>query len=124
MQAHVYEGYFENGRFYSKERQQIRIPERYRVNITLFNERVDKKEILISPEKRPFSDLFGEWSGQIWLVEALSKISSGIKERLVFPSSSVYLSSVSLWEIVIKTSLGKLVFKEGFNATLDSQRPF
>ena len=67
MQAHFYEGYFENGRFYNKERQVVKIPERYRVNVMLFDERVDKNEIDDSPEKRPFSDLFGEWSGQIWM---------------------------------------------------------
>ncbi|MCL2222453.1 MAG: DUF2281 domain-containing protein [Oscillospiraceae bacterium] len=67
MQAHVFEGYFEDGRFYSKERQQIKLPERYRVNITLFDERVDENEITMSPKKRPFSDLFGEWSGKIWM---------------------------------------------------------
>ena len=67
MQAHVFEGYFENGRFYNKERQIIKIPERYRVNIMLFNERVDKNEISNHQEKRPFSDLFGEWSGQLWM---------------------------------------------------------
>ena len=67
MQAHVFEGYFENGRFYNKERQIIKIPERYRVNIMLFDERVDKNEKSKHQEKRPFSDLFGEWSGRIWM---------------------------------------------------------
>jgi len=38
MQAQVYEGYFENGMFYNKERQIIKIPEMYRVNVTLFDE--------------------------------------------------------------------------------------
>ena len=65
MQAHVYDGYFENGRFYNKERQIIKIPERSRVSIMLFDERIDKDKISELPEKRPFSDLFGEWSGRI-----------------------------------------------------------
>jgi len=59
MQAHVYEGYFEDGKFYNKERQRIKIPEKYKVSLTLFNEKVDKVEISKLPEKRPFSDLFG-----------------------------------------------------------------
>ena len=67
MQAHVYDGYFENGKFYNKERQIVKIPERYRVNVMLFDERIDKNEISRLAEKRPFSDLFGEWSGQIWM---------------------------------------------------------
>ena len=67
MQAHVFEGYFENGRFYNTEQQVVKIPEQYKVYITLFDERVEKKAISESPEKRPFSDLFGEWSGKIWM---------------------------------------------------------
>ena len=42
MQAHVFEGYFENGRFYNNERQAVKIPEKYKVYITLFDERVEK----------------------------------------------------------------------------------
>ena len=65
MQTHIYDGYFENGIFYNKERQIIKIPEHYKVSIMLFDERIDKSKISNFPEKRPFSDLFGEWSGQI-----------------------------------------------------------
>ena len=67
MQAHIFEGYFENGRFYSNERQIVKIPEKYKVYITLFDERIDKMQLPKSPEKRPFSDLFGEWSGKVWM---------------------------------------------------------
>ena len=66
MQAHVFEGYFENGRFYNKERQVVKIPEQYKVHITLFDERIEEN-VFELPMKRPFSDLFGEWSGQIWM---------------------------------------------------------
>jgi len=38
----------------------------------------------------------------IWLIEASSRVSDNIKEELKCPGNSVYLSSVSLWEIVIK----------------------
>jgi len=82
MQAHVYEGYFDNGSFYNKEKQLIKIPERYRVNVTLFNERVDKNEILKSPEKRPFSDLFGEWSGRIWMSDDFDEPLEEMKEYM------------------------------------------
>ena len=67
MQAHVYDGYFDNGRFYTKEKQIVKIPERYRVSVMLFDEKIDKTETSNLTEKRPFSDLFGEWSGQIWM---------------------------------------------------------
>ena len=67
MQAHVFEGYFENGRFYNNERQVVKIPEKYKVYITLFDERIETKLVSESIEKRPFSDLFGEWSGKIWM---------------------------------------------------------
>ncbi|MCL1884708.1 MAG: DUF2281 domain-containing protein [Defluviitaleaceae bacterium] len=65
MQAHIYDGYFENGRLYNKERQIIKIPERYRVSVMLFDERIDNDEISQLTGKRPFSDLFGEWSGRV-----------------------------------------------------------
>ena len=35
MQAHAFEGYFENGKFYNKDRQIVKIPERYKVNVIL-----------------------------------------------------------------------------------------
>ena len=37
---------------------------------------------------------------------------------LKFPGNSVYLSSASLWEIAIKTSLGKLELKKSFEKLL------
>jgi len=67
MQAHILEGYFEDGKFYNNERQRIKIPDRYRVNVMLFNERIDEKKTSRLAEKRPFSDLFGERHGQIWM---------------------------------------------------------
>ncbi|MCL1884707.1 MAG: type II toxin-antitoxin system VapC family toxin [Defluviitaleaceae bacterium] len=54
----------------------------------------------------------------IWLIEASSKVSNDIKERLKIPDNSIYLSSVSLWEIAIKSSLGKLELKSPFNNLL------
>ena len=54
----------------------------------------------------------------IWLIEASSKISSEIKEALRFPGNSVYLSSASLWEIAIKTGLGRLDLKKPFEKLL------
>ena len=54
----------------------------------------------------------------IWLIEASSRISPEIRETLKFPGNSIYLSSASLWEIAIKTSLGKLDLKKPFEKLL------
>ena len=67
MQAHVFEGYFENGNFYTNERRVVKIPEKFKVHITLFDERIDSGIIVDQSEKRPFSEMFGEWSGRIWM---------------------------------------------------------
>jgi len=56
----------------------------------------------------------------IWLLEASSKVSNNIKEELRFPGNSVYLSSISLWEIAIKSSLGKLDMRASFDKLLTS----
>ena len=44
----------------------------------------------------------------IWYLEDVSKISSKVKEILKSTDAKKHFSSVSLWEIVIKVSLGKL----------------
>ena len=54
----------------------------------------------------------------IWLIEASSKVSSDIRERLKYPGNPVYLSSASLWEIAIKSSLGKLELQSPFDKLL------
>jgi len=82
MEARVYEGYFENGQFYNKERQLIKIPERYKVNVTLFNERVEKNDASKTLVKRPFSDMFGEWSGRIWMSDDFDEPLDDMKEYM------------------------------------------
>ena len=54
----------------------------------------------------------------IWLIESSSKVSDNIKERLKIPGNTICLSSVSLWEIAIKTSLRKLDLKSPFDKLL------
>jgi len=82
MQANVFEGYFENGRFYNNERQIIKIPERYKVHVTLFDERIEKKSTVELIEKRPFSDLFGEWSGKIWMSDDFNEPLEEMREYM------------------------------------------
>jgi hypothetical protein len=67
MQAYVYEGYFDNGKFYDSLRQVVEIPEHCKVYITLFDERVKKPLIPDSPRKKPLSALIGSWKGMIWM---------------------------------------------------------
>ena len=54
----------------------------------------------------------------LWLIESPTKVSRNIKEALNFPGNSVYLSSISLWEIAIKSNLGKLELKSPFDKLL------
>jgi PIN domain nuclease of toxin-antitoxin system len=54
----------------------------------------------------------------LWLVEASAKVPRSIREVLKFPCNSVYLSSVSLWEIAIKLSMNKLDLKMPFDKLL------
>jgi len=67
MQAHVFVGYFENGRFYTNDRQIVKIPENFKIHLTVFDERIETSALSDYSEKRPFSDMFGEWSGKIWM---------------------------------------------------------
>ncbi|MCL2088278.1 MAG: DUF2281 domain-containing protein [Oscillospiraceae bacterium] len=78
MQTRVFEGYFENNKFYNSERQLVRIPEQYKVFITLFNEPIEKKPI----EKRSFSELFGEWKGDIHMSEDFDAPLDEMKEYM------------------------------------------
>jgi PIN domain nuclease of toxin-antitoxin system len=55
----------------------------------------------------------------IWLIEASSRISPQIKQALSSSENAIYLSSASLWEIAIKTSLGKLSLKSPFEKLLN-----
>ena len=43
MQAHVYEGYFDNGKFYTEGRA-VRLPERQKLYIQVLDEPIDNKD--------------------------------------------------------------------------------
>ena len=49
MQAQAYEGYFENGNFYVAGRP-LRIPERRKVYITIFNEPIQNTPLATAPD--------------------------------------------------------------------------
>lgn len=46
----------------------------------------------------------------IWLDDDYTKLSSPVRDALAEPKNTIYLSLVSIWEMQIKTQLGKLKF--------------
>lgn len=44
----------------------------------------------------------------LWWIAGDSRLPKPVKDHLLDPSSEVFLSSVSTWEIVVKNDLGKL----------------
>ena len=44
----------------------------------------------------------------IWLADSPSRVPQKIKDIISLPTNEIYVSSVSLWEIAIKMSIGKL----------------
>ena len=60
----------------------------------------------------------------IWLADSPSKIPQKIKDIILMPNNEIYISSISLWEIAIKMSIGKLSMdislNELFNAVENS----
>jgi PIN domain nuclease of toxin-antitoxin system len=48
----------------------------------------------------------------IWVIDGNSRMPQHIREMLVDSSNDVYVSAVSLWEISIKSRLGKYVLNE------------
>ena len=55
----------------------------------------------------------------IWYYNASSELPQKIRELIHDPETSIYISSVSLWEIAIKTNLGKLDLPFPFDELLD-----
>ena len=51
----------------------------------------------------------------IWHFEDLPKITPAVNKIIDSPANSIYISSVSLWEIAIKLNLGKLTVNFTFD---------
>ena len=58
----------------------------------------------------------------LWLVEGDAALSTYALEAIVDPSNEVYLSPTSVWEIVIKQALGRLVLKQSADRYVPEQR--
>jgi hypothetical protein len=54
----------------------------------------------------------------VWAAEEADKLSDPAKVFLDDPANTIFLSAVSVWEIVIKTKLGKLPLSKPIGANL------
>ena len=83
MQAHIFEGYFENGRFYNNERQIVKIPERYKVYVTLFDEPLEiSSEKSAAAEKKDRRAAFGCLKGKIHVPDDFNEPIDDFKEYM------------------------------------------
>lgn len=57
----------------------------------------------------------------IWLDMAKSQLSASAQEAIQDPENTLYLSLASVWEIQIKTQLGKLQLNTSLADTIASQ---
>jgi PIN domain nuclease of toxin-antitoxin system len=55
----------------------------------------------------------------LWFVSGDKKLSKTAKAAITHPDNEIYLSIVSLWEISIKTALGKLEIKGDYESVID-----
>ena len=58
----------------------------------------------------------------LWLAEGDSALSTHAREAIVDPSNEVFLSPISVWEIVIKQALGRLVLTLSADRYVPEQR--
>lgn len=58
----------------------------------------------------------------LWLVEGDAELSSRARDAIIDPTNEVYLSPTSVWEIVIKQALRRLVLKQPAERYVPEQR--
>jgi PIN domain nuclease of toxin-antitoxin system len=58
----------------------------------------------------------------LWLTEGDPGLSNRAREAIIDPTNEVYLSPTSVWEIVIKQGLGRLVLKLPADTYVPEQR--
>lgn len=58
----------------------------------------------------------------LWAIGSPEKLSHRARETLVSPDNQVAFSTVSLWEIAIKVSLGRLELDPGWRDAIESGR--
>jgi len=57
----------------------------------------------------------------VWMASAPDRIGDGARERIDSPASELFLSVASVWELAIKSSLGKLELPASLPAFLEEQ---
>jgi PIN domain nuclease of toxin-antitoxin system len=57
----------------------------------------------------------------IWMDDDFSKLSAKVQQAIINPSNTLYLSIVSIWELQIKTQLGKLEFNLPLEQKVEEQ---
>jgi PIN domain nuclease of toxin-antitoxin system len=58
----------------------------------------------------------------LWFINADIRLSTTIRDTIRDPENDVYLSSVSIWEVIVKYQLGKLSLPESPKTYLPRQR--
>jgi len=85
MLARVFEGYFDKGKFYNHEREEVTIPEKRRVNIMLFEESADQPTV-VNPrflrEADPGKSALGLWEGEVTIPDDFNEPLDDLKEYM------------------------------------------
>lgn len=58
----------------------------------------------------------------LWFISGDTKLSTEIRDAIRDPANEVYLSAVSIWEVIVKYQLGKLPLPEPPETYLPKQR--
>ncbi|MBE9242721.1 type II toxin-antitoxin system VapC family toxin [Synechocystis salina] len=58
----------------------------------------------------------------LWFISGDTQLSTGVRDAIRAPDNEVYLSSVSVWEAIVKYQLGKLPLPEPPETYLPKQR--
>jgi len=58
----------------------------------------------------------------LWLTQGADELSDRAREHLISPSSELVLSSASVWELAVKSALGRLTFDRPFDEWITDVR--
>jgi len=58
----------------------------------------------------------------LWMDAEPSKLSTAVKEAILDPDNELIVSTVSVWEIIIKQSIGKLTTRRPLRDVIEEQR--
>lgn len=54
----------------------------------------------------------------LWFISGDTRLSNNVRDTIRDPANEVYLSTVSVWETIVKYQLGKLPLPEHHNFTV------